>query len=601
MAVLSTKQRRYLRYAAGGAFVSGIILVTGFLSFTGMLVLNDSIYLAIAAFFLAGGIEGEVYAQNINTSLIKILTGDYLKDVLISKKLAKLAKDKKYANNHFLMDYKTLLDYAKKLEAKHSHDEKHIQELEKTKRSLKWMQRYFRDFILDKKGELPVDESIQKEISQLVTPEEKKSLKNEIEKKILLSRLSWLLNIGAGISCGLVGLEVAQSSILAVSAYFGVAISGTALTASVFGLSIVAAIAYTLLIHNTISSMIQNDTLKKWAKKTRHFFSRKTDEKVWKYGLRVLGGALGVGIVLGLGIFATVATAGTWWYAAKAGAKMIPRLARFASTLRTVTVSLMSITAITFTIFNSLQSAKELVKISLREKFHEIYAKIMEHKDSETTAQFYNPIRFIIQVITIPFKALSFIGHLISMAIMGDKLAGVDPRLTTALNVGSEGLTDIHRFVPEKKQGVSTQTAVVDEDDDDDEEEEDHDHHLDLTGKFLKLALFPLYALSALWDYAFRDNKKIKQPGGDKAGIERPTYSSTWKAWEELEKKARIQRAIQKRGEKIKKEGGMEIINKLQKSPIKKSGEATFFKEENPGRATQAVCEKIIKMKMAYT
>src|SRR3990167_5089713 len=76
------KLKKALRYGLSGLLVVGLIFLTGFLSFAGVLAINGSISLAITFFLLAGGIEGEVYAQNINQSLIKIFKGNYLEETL---------------------------------------------------------------------------------------------------------------------------------------------------------------------------------------------------------------------------------------------------------------------------------------------------------------------------------------------------------------------------------------------------------------------------------------------------------------------------------------------------------------------------------------
>jgi hypothetical protein len=764
---LSTKTRKYLRYGLSGLLVTGMVLVTGFLSFTGALVLNDSIYFAIAAFFLAGGIEGEVFAQNISSSLIKIFTGNYLEDVILAKKLAQLTKgfDDKHPTSQFLTDYKRLLDYSADLAE--SHDEAHEQELKKTQRTLKWMRRHFKNFMLNEATSS--EDPFHAELTKLVTPADKLALQKEIRKKIWLNRLSWVLNLGAGLSCCLVGLEVAQSSILAVAAHFGLAISGAALSASVFGLALLGAVGYTLLIHNTISNMIQNDTLQKWAKKTITFFSRKgyelsthpepeknqihfkkagttleytlkdpagkiisgclTEEelKAQKITLtnssnpaelvelnlaalskmisekskvacapreslgRYLGrtalGSLAVGIVVGLGVFATVATAGTWWYAAQAGAKMIPGIASFASEIRAGAVSIMGFTTLIFNVVNSLKSAKELAQISIRETWHQIKDNIQKHKNTENRLQFFNPIRILIKTISIPFKLVTFVGHLVSMGIMGDKLEGVNPNLTTGLNTSSEFLTDFHIIFPEdehhhsescpqasaeknvvgketppsakphthhhghshghshgyshghshghshnKRKTVGHENAAKENQAHEHQHTHSHKHHhhdhthTDLTGKFLKLALAPLFILSALWDYGFSDKdsqltfkqalKKSFSGLPKKTHIEKPQLSrETLK----LEKLGRIQKTLFKHGKdlygpqaKAANLEELETIDKLRNqilapvmpheieraSYVNDNGtinSASFFSTHHLSQKAKLVCEKLIE------
>lgn len=750
MAHLSARTKKYIRYAIGGVLVTGMVLVTGFLSFSGMLVLNDSIYYAIAAFFLAGGIEGEVYAQNIGKSLLKIFSGEYLEDIMIGQKLAELTKDIDDENPHpsceFLNDYYKQLKYTQELEDNHS-DETHKEKLEKAKKRLKWMQghlranpspgreflndyekqlkytnelegsqdkstdheklekaqkrlkwmrQHFKDYMLGnykssenrpfydqfdlllknaliekKLAELikPIDElhphprctflntyqrqltlvrsleqsrdkakraqlpSAQKELNllkqhfkkfmlddylpseskpyytelaSLISAEEKRKFlasekprfQAEIRKKVWLGRLSWILNLGAGISCCLVGLDVAQSSILALTAHFGIALSGAALSASVIGLAAVGALGYTLLVHNTISDMIHNNTLQKWYRKTRDFFSHKPANL--RQGLKMVGGALLVLAVVGLGVFATVATAGTWWYAAKAGAKMIPWVKNFASHLRAAAVSIMGVTTLTFNVVNSLNSAKSLVKFSVKKIVHQIKDQIKEYRQVENSWQQFNPLRILIKTVSLPFKMLSFCGHLIAMSVMGDKLSGVDPKLTTGLSTSSEFLTDYdilfpeehhhasaepharsmqahrhspahmhspahthspsHSHSPAQREGAQPQGLEGEtrpgKPHRHKHKHHDHEHsHADIAGICLKIALFPLYLLSAAWDcYHSKKNsdpekqltyaqalKKAFVGLAKKTQVSKPELSSTWL---QFEKQDRIQKTV---------------------------------------------------------
>ncbi len=550
MAPLSARTKKYLRYALSGILVTGMVLVTGFLSFSGMLLLNDSIYLAIAAFLLAGGIEGEVYAKNIDKSLLKILSGEYLEDILIGQKLAKLTEDIDEDHPHaceFLNDYCKQLEYTQELEESEDEDnDKHQEKLKKAKSRLKWMRKHFKDFMLDR-YKSSEKRAFYDQLESLLQAQ-KPAFQKEIRRKIWLGRLSWILNLGAGISCGLVGLEVAQSSILAMTAYFGIALSGAALTASVFGLAAVGALGYTLLVHNTISDMIHNDTLQEWYREVLKFFSHKPTNL--REGLKIVGGALLVTTVVGLGVFATAATAGTWWYAAKAGAQMIPWVSNFAGHLRTAAVSIMGVTSFAFNIVNSLESVKELAKISAREIGQRIKLRVEEYRQAENTWQFWNPARILIQAISFPFKLASFLAHLFAMSIMADRLAGVPPLITAGLGAASEGLTDFNSIFPDDhlpaaKQGPEkteaheeaksphshthghahghthshahshahspTQTASMTPHSPTEakphhhkHQHHDHDHsHADIAGNFLKVVLLPLYFLAAAWDYSF--------------------------------------------------------------------------------------------------
>lgn len=506
------KLKKFARYSLTALLLTGMVFVTGFLSFSGFLVLNGSIYLASAAFILGGGVEGEVYAQNINKSLLKLFTAGYWEEVVIENLLDRLFEIQNQHQSDFLQEYKDLQDYVQQLkeDLEHCHNPDTKKTLKKNirtaRKSLKEKKIYFRKFILenDETRDRDFDDELQKAMLFLLDPkeeikgdqekttlikQEKTRLQQKIRSNIFYSRLAWILNLGAGISCGLVGIEVAQSSIAILVSYFGISISATVLSASIFGLAMVGAIGYMLLIHNTITDMIKDETLKTWAAKIRDFFKYKTDEngqvveKTTGYLLRVIPGLIAVIILVGLGVFATIATAGTWWYAAKAGAQWLPWVSRFASELRAIAVSIMGITTLVFSIKNSLESAEEFIKISLQKSWDNIKNTILLYKAKENWAQFLNPFRLLIILITIPFRFVVFVGHTLSVGLMGDKLDNVDPQATAVLSGVNEWCQDFHYFTPEdnKKHG---------------------DHvHVDLVGKFLKLALVPLYFVAAAWDY----------------------------------------------------------------------------------------------------
>jgi hypothetical protein len=584
----SEKVKNFARKAATGLLMSGMILVTGFISFSGMLVLHSSVYLAIATFFLAGVIEGEVYAQNISSALLKLFNSHYWEEAVLDKLLSRLTKHH-FHQSKFLTDYQKLKEYIAALEDDHTHDKEIKKNLTNAKAQLKARYKLFRDSMLSKSQDSNLADELNPILINLLTEEDKQKIlktkqnlaklspaqekiliqhiqvktKKEIDRKILLSRLSGVLTIVAGISCGLVGIEVAQSSLTVLGLHFGIALSGAALTASVFALAAVGAIGYIMLIYNTFSEMIKDDAIQKWTRKIKNFYANSN------WGEKILG-TIGVLLVVGLGVFATIATAGTWWYAAKYGARMIPGVARFASLIRGIVVTLMATTSLLFTVVNSLKSVKELSKISLRKSWINIKHTIAEYWGKENIWQFINPFRFIINLVTLPFKFLTFIGHLFSMGIMGDKLAGVPPLITTLLSTTNEALQDAHYFLTEEtyaaydiyycrdgkkapmnsflitggelflinKKGlrvpvlnrlelekivnitpnqsfISIKNSLTYETKNSifeaiyhkigkKPEHHHHDHtHTDIIGNILKIALFPFYLLSTAWDYGF--------------------------------------------------------------------------------------------------
>ena len=126
-----------------------------------------------------------------------------------------------------------------------------------------------------------------------------------------------------------------------------------------------------------------------------------------------------------------------------------------------------------------------------------------------------------------------------------------------------------------------------------------HDHtHADLTGKFLKVALAPLYVLAALWDYGFSEDttltfkKALKKSFfglSKKVHIEKPQLSSTWLA---IEKQARVQKTIYKYGSKLLAPGEDNCGAYVNTNGSINS--STFFNNRSMSKDAKIVCEKLI-------
>lgn len=536
------KLKKILRYTLTALLVLGLVFLTGFLSFAGVLALNGSILLAVFSFLLAGGIEGEVYAQNVNKSFIKLFRGDYLEDLLLARALNDLAK-KHAATSSFLANYNALIAYIAKLHAKKHHSK----ELAKARKKLKVMQQYFKDFVY---GKLKQQTKFSQELSQLLPPTEINNLLTSMRRKKWLSRASLIVSVLAGLSAGLVAIQVAQTSITALVTYLGISIGASAMGASVFGLAALAAVGYTFLIYNTVTDMIHNDTVQKWFHKIKDFCKRRTNEPNSKYIPRLIFAGLGTACVIALGVFATVLTAGTWWYAAKAGAALIPTFAKAAAWLRNIFVPIMASTSLIFSVTNSLQTVKEITKISLRKSFENLKEKIKSYFETENLAQKLNPFRALIIVISAPFKFVIFIGHLVSMAFTNESAPSNLPvEVSLGVNILNEAGQDLHYFMPEHEHHGDA----------------GHGHtHTDLPGKFLTIVLLPVYLLGATWDWLiskFNQDKShvltLKEALGkifigmsylDKTSVPAPVLAQDWSTYAtQYRIQGKIAKAIEKK------------------------------------------------------
>lgn len=662
------KIKKIFHYSSSTLLILGMVLVTGFLSFSGMLLLNSSIFFAISCFFLAGIIEGEVYAQNIKSSLFKIFTTTYWTDAIIEQTLEELIAANKDQLPPFLQEYRALQNYIQHLEHHHDHSTKNKKLLKDAQRHLKWKRRYFRDFILNKASG-PFDKQLEAAFAKLLVKEQvddieslRSNIHQKINQKIWLSRAAWILNIAAGISCALVGIEVAQSSMAVLISYFGITISGAALSASIFGLAILGALGYTLIIHNTITDIIKNDSVRQWAHKSREFFKRKQQGKISetlaRYYLRVILGSIGISIVIGLGVFATIATAGTWWYAAKAGARFISWLTNIASGLRTVAVSLMAITTLLFSLVNSLQTVEELLKVSfhkIKVSFQKLINKYID-TPAENLIQRLNPFRFIILTVILPFKYLIFIAHLFSMGVTGDRLNKVPPLVTSVLSAGGEFLEDSHYFFHiddttdhhhhnHNDNNHNTATAdqkdnnaisctcshqeskeVTDEHHHHKENQEPHTHHhahgeiiMGTLLAFIKIALAPLYLLAISWDWlASKGNSSTDKQltfklattkivhgltAPKETNLEKPLLSLQTLTYE---KEKRIQKIIDQELPQLKENDKIDFINRLHANLNEATQQnsqhkiITFFSDENINQKANLIFKRCLTVANQY-
>ena len=117
-----------------------------------MLALYNVIALGIIAFFLAGLIEGEVYAQNIFKSVEKLWIPKALEKEASQQLLNKLSKPKdkhrkeQIEQSAFLKTYNALRAEIEALEKATDSDSEKL--LHQKKRLLKWQQEYFHAWMM---------------------------------------------------------------------------------------------------------------------------------------------------------------------------------------------------------------------------------------------------------------------------------------------------------------------------------------------------------------------------------------------------------------------------------------------------------------------
>jgi|GEM_PF-2126834 len=542
--------KKVLKYGLACLLIPAVIVALGFISFTGMLVLCGIVGVAIGSFVLTGMIEGEVYAQSILHGLEKLFKGkwfesEYLKRAIYVRELNLLLKDKaKVRQSRFLQAYKKLAEelavlqeQKERLGVLYFFSGAFKQKFEKAEKRLQDGQKYFIDLVdvsQESAGARQGDPLLQ-DLDVVFPLGKRVEISEEIDKKHAISPWCLAAGVCAGVGMGLVFFSVGPESIVAAAAFFGVALSASAfpvgVTVAIVILAVIAAMGYTVLIYNTLTDMLQNDAVRNWINNVREFFSSPKETLIIK-----IVATIGVALLVGLCIFATITTAGTWWYAAKAGVNFIlPRLQSFAALLSTPFVIVMGIAQLGFNLYNSLKSvriAKSFVKFiknlsieSIKNKYYQSSFYKKNYAEKETLKSRVNPFRFLSGIIELPARFLFFLGHVAASAVMGDRFEPIPAEACVVPGAIVEITADMPFFVDEghdhehsekhkekKAERSGSRTLVEDPEEsalkkDKDHKEHEHAHeehshsHTDIPGKILLVVLSPLYLLSFMWDF----------------------------------------------------------------------------------------------------
>ncbi len=452
-------------------FAIGSTLAIGLLSFAGMFVFSASFWLCGAAFILATVYEGQVNNEGIKGALQHLFDDDHLPLNILRQHLEKKLEER--VDNPFLKDYRDQKRYLEQLEAMDDHSDEHEEREEAARIRLKMMEMYYlKQF---QNPTIPPRHQLEKTVADLLN-QDRIALQKEIQRKKNMIRASMVFAVGGGLASGLATLSAIKVTI-ATFAVLSVIPGG-----AIFTLGALAAVGYTLLLYQNMADLIQE-----YGSTIRDSFKKRNDESQAWYAVRVIG----ITIAVGLAIFATIATAGTWWNAAKNGAAF---LGSAASAVRSVAIALFTIPSLIFGVKNSLESIDGISKSQYGQLFSNTWQSIKEQfKKEDNILRSLNPFRAIAKAI----EALSgflLVAHVASMGLISDRLANVNPAATLTLNGINEIATDLN-YLPNKS----------------------HDHSSFVLSAFLfivvKIPCFLINLFLAMpWDLLFtRDIKKSKE------------------------------------------------------------------------------------------
>ncbi len=565
------KSKTALRKFFTIVFAGGATLALGFLSFAGMFMLSSSLILCSGAFILASAYEGQVNSEGVGRALRRLFTEGFLKKGIArqylenfieqeneyllqeqhvkeiesrpvdlkgapakqaalaraKERLKKLKLDDEITQNTFFQDYKAQKKYVEDLQVEHAN----LHKLEHAKSSMNKTQRQklsaqskqLHKRLAPAKQRLALMETfLLKQIenppgnnaSDMQTALEK-LLQNDREKLITeMNRKKWIIRFGA-----ILALGGGVSSFFATFSAMQVAIASLTILSAVPGgilitLSVLAAAGYALLLYQAISDMVQE-----YSGKWRSYFEKRNHESNFKYILRCTGVVLGIA----LGIFATIATAGTWWYAVKNGASLLNVAENAANAIRAISIAMMTLPSIAFTSTNSVASIDNISRSSYRLLAREAFYDFKK-------IRYFNPFHFLEKLISYTAKSVLFLGHVISIGIMSDHLESIPPAFCASTGAASEALTDLNYMPDNKKQ---------------------HNHEsIWLTLLFLPVTLVVgvLKCLATAWDWlasgcaSFAESKQrmFPVPGIKKNtdAMKKPQLSPAWKKQEEIAHKS---------------------------------------------------------------
>jgi hypothetical protein len=452
--------------------ISGIIAVgatasAGFLSFAGMLLINPSLVLCFGALALAVIYEGQIFNEGISSALRRIFDKNYLKKGIAREYLEEQIKleqerilllppglehDHEREWNPYLAVYQAQRKYLAALSLNHHLTKEQKEKKFLTERRLARMELNLIELI--DTGDAHPIRSRQRYIKEVIG-ENNDRLSKELTRKKWLIRISSIFALGGGISSGFAAYSAIQAALVSCAALSAIP-GGILLVAAVF-----AALGYTFMFYQAMTDIVQNYN-GQWKK----YFARRVDES----STHLFARRIGCACVVGLGIFATIATAGTWWYATRQGALLLKMGDFAANVIRNVSVPALAFSTLMFNVSNAVSSVDKFS----RTKFGELAVSSKEiinafinelktawREKKSDLGVLLNPFKFIGNLIAITTEGLFFLGHFLSMGVISDRLDGVNPMVSAALTAANEGAVDANYLPNEETEHHHSHSPVL--------------------------------------------------------------------------------------------------------------------------------------------
>lgn len=369
----------------------------------------------------------------------------------INKQYADLIEAKKL-NCPFLINYNANLEYLKQSELSHE-NEFYVAQIEK---NLKILKKQFIKAVFQK-------ENCQYLIDTILSEELVNNLKDVVSekaKKLWFLRLGMLFSLGVGLCTGIITFYTFPLVLTALG------LSLATVSAIIWPLAILATISYTILIYNTITDLILNETLSKWWKelnleiehtyeqlnifkycfliigkslnqffgKLINWFKFQEQENYFSYVLRMILSAA----VLIFGIIASLTT----------GYTAFIQLQDYVSfSICIITALPLMLSDLLFTLKNSFDTLGLLTGISSNNLLNPIKEFYQDFKNQLKKENFLQcslhilrlPLKLMLNVL----KVFIFLSHVIFTSVASDRFFSFPCWLTVFFAAGSELLTDI--------------------------------------------------------------------------------------------------------------------------------------------------------------
>lgn len=502
-------------YLAVGLLVFGASLTLGLLSFGGMYALFPILGLAFAVFGLSVLYEGEIYLQNIKGALTKLFKTDYLEHTLAKRYLlTQFPKNNLENSPQFFKDYYAQLALLDTFGHKtlDSESKKRKKQVEKTLRD---MERWFANVVFKKPAEDNDDSEYVNTLRLWLQTKEGQPdqwlTSEEWQNKLSTRRIVFYSLVGFSIvASGFAALGTSFLLVEAIAVIPWLAALGPGIVVPLAAVgSIIAGVAYGLLVYNAITDFITNETITTWFNKLR---------KDWNdngISLRNVIMAFTTTLLVGLAIALTICTAGTWWTAVANARPLFDFMKNIpwwiVSIAQPIVTGIGSLFFIIQNTSESLDMVNDILKwVENAYNKGKLIAKMLAPLSDwfshlpkiENWFQIFNPFRILLKLIVMPLRILLFLGHLISIALTADRMPGIPQIVSFLVAIISEGFEDAHYFIGHV-HNHSHDDPLQDLLDERLDAAHSHNHDTDVPTWILKGLVSPLYLLAGLWDWGF--------------------------------------------------------------------------------------------------